>query len=86
MDDPTMVATKKALPDSRAREARGEIRTPFGTATPVFCASCGKDAGFTFASTEFMFYLCDECDVYGSGLDLPVVDPEEIEAFTKRGG
>lgn len=80
-----MEATKKALPDSRARVARGEIRTPFGTATPVYCVSCGKDAGYTFASTEFMFYLCDECDIYGNGLDLPVVDPDEIAAFNKGG-
>ena len=80
-----MAATKKAMPESRARVARGEIRTPLGTATPVFCASCGGKAGFTFASTDFMFYLCDECDVYGSGLDLPVVDPDEIAAFNRGG-
>jgi hypothetical protein len=76
--DPLMEAVKKLLPDSRTRQQKGSIRTPFGEAYPVFCANCGKDCGYTFASTEFMFYLCEGCDVHGDGLDLPVVSEDVI--------
>lgn len=75
-------ALKKALPDSRSAARRGEIRTPHGNASPVYCANCGKFKGYTFASTEFMFYLCDDCDRHGTGLDLPIVDEQTARAAT----
>lgn len=86
MSDPVMDAVKKAFPDSRTKAQRGQIQTPMGLASPVYCASCGRFAGYTFASTEFMFYLCDGgCDKYGNGLDLPVVDPETVVAANGGG-
>lgn len=83
--DPMMEAVKKALPDARSRERRGEISTPLGTATPIHCANCGRFAGYTFAQTEFMFYLCEGCDKHGTGIELPIVDPDEIKAITQGG-
>lgn len=76
---------QEVAPDCRSRAQRGQIRTPMGLATPVFCANCGKDGGYTYADTTFMFYLCGDCDKHGNGLDLPVVTPKMIEAV-KRGG
>jgi len=73
------------LPDCRSREQRGQIRTPFGLASPVYCASCGRMNGYTFADTAHLFYLCNDCDEYGAGLDLPVVDPGTVAAV-KGGG
>jgi hypothetical protein len=62
------------LPDSRPRDQRGQIRTPRGNATPVFCANCGKPAGFAYVSTEFIIFICDACEQAGGALTLPVVD------------
>jgi len=73
------------LPDSRTREQRGQIRTPHGLATPVYCVNCGKAQGYTYASTEFMFYLCDDCDKHGTGLDLPVVDERAVRDAARGG-
>lgn len=77
-------ALKKALPDSRSVAQRGEIRTPHGNAVPIYCASCGTFAGYTFVNTEFMFYLCDGCDHHGSGLDLPIVDEATVKTVAGR--
>lgn len=78
MTDRLIELHKRALPDSRTRELRGSIRTPFGEAQPVYCANCAKFKGYVFVATEFMFYLCDDCDVHGTGVDLPVVPADEI--------
>jgi hypothetical protein len=73
---------KKALPDSRSTARRGEIRTPLGNASPIYCANCGAFAGYTFVNTEFMFYLCEGCDHHGTGLDLPIVDEATVQTAT----
>lgn len=72
---------RRVVPDSRPRERRGEIRTPHGNASPIYCANCGKFAGYCFAATDFMFYLCDGCDHAGTGIDLPVVDEATVESL-----
>jgi hypothetical protein len=81
MNDPILEAAKKVIPDSRATNDVGALRTPFGMARRVFCANCGKFSGYCFADTTHLMYLCECCDKHGSGLDIPVVDPQEIEAF-----
>ena len=69
------------LPDSRAKNARGEIRTPRGNAVPVFCINCGKDQGFAYVGTGAIIRLCDECEERHGGLPLPTVDERIV-----RGG
>jgi len=81
----TLDALKKALPDSRPREQRGQIRTPHGLASPIYCANCGKFKGYVFVSTEFMFYLCDDCDRFGNGLEIPIVDEQTVKAVNQGG-
>lgn len=67
------------IPDSRPRERRGEFRTPAGIdASPVYCANCGKPSGYAYVSTDFILYLCDECEKVGGGLPLPVVDEDYV--------
>jgi len=78
-------ALRKLFPDSRPRERTGSIRTPFGEATPVYCASCRKFGGYTFASTEFMFYLCDGCDRFGTGIELPLAEEEVVKKMSREG-
>ncbi len=66
------------LPDSRPKVQRGQIRTPKGNATPVFCINCGGQFGFAYVDTAAIVYLCDECEKVGGGLPLPVVDEDYI--------
>jgi len=55
------------LPDSRAREVRGSIRSPLGNLIPVHCANCGKPWGrVNEKDLTFAFALCDKCaETYG---------------------
>jgi hypothetical protein len=55
------------LPDSRARETRGSIRSPLGNLIPVHCANCGKPWGMVNEKDlTFAFALCDACaETYG---------------------
>ena len=73
------------LPDSRPREQREQIQTPRGTATPVFCANCGKQSGYAYTSTEFIIYICDACEQAGGALPLPVVDEEYVRGRSTEG-
>ena len=66
------------LPDSRPVEPRGEIRTPFGNAVPVFCISCGGQFGYAYRATSIIVYVCDECEAMHGGLPLPVVDEDYV--------
>jgi hypothetical protein len=67
-----------SIPDSRPKVQRGQILTPLGWATPVFCVSCGAPGGFAFVDTTFILYLCPDCEKFGGGLDLPVVDEDYV--------
>lgn len=69
------------LPDSRPKVRRGDIRTPHGNATPVFCANCGRASGFAFVDTTRILYLCDECEAKHGGLPLPVVDEDYVRGL-----
>lgn len=66
------------LPDSRPREQRGQILTPFGWATPVYCVNCGKPYGFAFVDTTHILYICDDCEDRCGVPDLPVVDEDYV--------
>lgn len=63
-----------AVPDSRPRTPTGDLKTPLGNATKVFCANCGKFGGYCLVDTKFLMYLCNDCDHVGDGLDLPLYD------------
>lgn len=71
-------------PDCRSREQRGQIQTPFGLATPVFCANCGKKSGYVFADTSYYFHLCNDCDPHGRGLDVPIVDESIVRSIGRQ--
>jgi len=50
------------LPDCRARERRGAVRTSTGTKIPVYCANCGKHWGLVPEEMmTFAFVLCEGC-------------------------
>lgn len=55
------------LPDSRARETRGSIRSPLGNLIPVHCANCGRRWGMVNEKNlTFAFALCTPCsEIYG---------------------
>ena len=74
------------LPDSRPHDQRGQIRTPAGLATPVFCINCGGQFGFAFVDTAAIIYVCDECEGRHGGLPLPVVDEDYVRARNKEEG
>jgi len=74
------------LPDSRPRDQRGQIRTPAGTATPVYCANCHRQFGFAFVCTDYIFYLCNDCEAVGGTLPLPTVDEDYVRGRAKQGG
>jgi hypothetical protein len=70
----------EVLPDSRARETRGLIRTPTGNMVPVYCANCGKPAGLVPEShITHVFALCDHgcAGKYGDAAH-GMVDPDAI--------
>jgi hypothetical protein len=56
------------LPDSRAREVRGSIRSPLGNLVPIYCANCGRRYGMVNAELiPFVFALCDTACVEKHG-------------------
>lgn len=65
-------------PDCRPKDQRGQIRTPHGLATPVFCANCGMPNGFAYVDTSHIFYLCNDCEEKHGLLDLPTVDEDYV--------
>jgi hypothetical protein len=83
--DPIIEAAKATFPDSRSKEDRGQIATPYGLASKVYCADCGRFSGYVFGDVSLMFYLCNSCDKTGTGIDLPVIDPEVLKAFNGGG-
>jgi hypothetical protein len=56
------------LPDSRPREVRGARVGKNGVWwIPIFCPSCGADAGWIPEVSGFAFWLCQPCfDRYGA--------------------
>jgi NAD-dependent SIR2 family protein deacetylase len=81
MEDPTqrdLAELVGPLPDSRPADQRGQIRTPQGNATPVYCINCHRQFGYAWMSTEKIVYVCDECEKKHGGLPLPVVDEDYI--------
>lgn len=71
--------------DSRPRHRKGEVRTPRGNATPMFCVSCGKLDGYALTDTTHIVGLCDECFDRFGGLDLPAVPKETVEGKKEVG-
>lgn len=60
---------RDVLPDSRAREAKHVIRSPFGNLIQVFCANCGCEWGrVKEEEMTFAFVLCNRCAENGSKL------------------
>lgn len=55
------------LPDSRARESRGVIRSPLGNLVQIFCANCGTPWGMVPEEhITFAFAMCEPCaEKYG---------------------
>lgn len=67
------------LPDSRARETKNRIFTPFGCWIPVFCANCGKDGGSCPEDNmTFLFYLCGDCAKKYGEIAGTMMMPDEV--------
>lgn len=57
------MSSAEFLPESRARETRGVVRSAeHGNLIPIFCANCGKEWGLVPEHyVTFAFALCDPC-------------------------
>lgn len=56
------MSDSKILPDSRPKERRGAIPSPYGMMIPIYCANCGCDGGYVPEKyITHVFYVCDEC-------------------------
>jgi hypothetical protein len=68
------------LPDCRSREARNIVFRHGVAYQPIYCANCGKDAGFVPAETStFAFYLCDApCAEQWGPLAGTMVEPDTV--------
>lgn len=67
------------LPDSRARnKERGRVFRGSQAWLPVYCANCGKDAGWCPETTNFLFYLCDLCVQAHGQIAGTMLVPDEV--------
>jgi hypothetical protein len=83
-------AWRKLLPDGRPRMARGQIMSPMGLITRIFCSSCGTGMGGVYGDPQHAVLLCDRCHATHGGLpDVPSVyfepdlSPEALPPHTK---
>lgn len=70
---------KETLPDSRAREAKNVIRSPFGNLIICYCANCGVEWGrVKEEEMTFAFVLCNKCaETYGPIAGM-MVEPDTV--------
>lgn len=67
------------LPDSRLQRSDKGLRFRGSQGwRPVFCANCGKDAGWCPETTTFMFYLCDKCVETHGQIAGTMMVPDEV--------
>lgn len=71
--------TADLLPDSRAREAKNVIRSPFGNLVVCYCANCGTEWGrVREEEMTFAFVLCNPCaETYGNVAGMMAV-PDDV--------
>lgn len=56
------------IPDGRTRARTGQIPSPLGLITPLFCASCGKGLGGVYGEVPHAVVVCDPCHATHGGL------------------
>jgi hypothetical protein len=67
------------LPDSRAREAKGSVRSPIGNLIPGYCANCGIRWGMVPENdTTFLFVLCQPCADSWGPIAHTYVEPDAV--------
>jgi hypothetical protein len=76
---------RRRVPDGRTRDARGQISSPLGLITPIFCSSCGTGMGGIYGEIPHAAMLCDRCHATHGGLPdvkgiyfQPAVSPEAM--------
>jgi hypothetical protein len=71
------------LPDSRARVARGVVRSAGVNVLPVYCANCGAPHGYVPAEMiTHVFALCEPCAEKHGDIAHHYLEPEA--AFYER--
>lgn len=71
--------SRDVLPDSRAREAKNVIRSPFGNLIECFCANCGTPWGrVREEEMTFAFVLCNKCAEKFGPIAGMMVEPDEV--------
>jgi hypothetical protein len=75
---------RKLLGDSRCRMPRGQIQSPLGLITPIYCLNCGRCCGGVYGTVPTTAVLCDPCRERWGGLPgfeetpfTPDVPPED---------
>jgi hypothetical protein len=92
MENESRFAVWRALvPDGRTRDRRGQIPSPLGLITPIFCSSCGAGMGGVYGDVPHAAMVCDRCHATHGGLPgvegvyfKPDVSPEAVSPH--RGG
>lgn len=51
----------KLIPDSRMRRSVGQVSSPIGLITRIYCLNCGKNCGGVYGEPAFTHVLCDAC-------------------------
>lgn len=70
---------KDILPDSRAREAKNVIRSPFGNLVICYCANCGCEWGrVKEEEMTFAFVLCNKCAETKGPIAGMMAVPDEV--------
>lgn len=91
MENEHLFAVWRALvPDGRTRDRRGQIPSPLGLITPIFCSSCGTGMGGVYGNVPHAAMICDRCHAtHGGILELetmyftPDVSPEALSPHRK---
>jgi hypothetical protein len=69
MENESRFAVWRALvPDGRTRDRRGQIPSPLGLITPIFCSSCGTGMGGVYGDVPHAAMVCDRCHATHGGI------------------
>ena len=59
---------ERSIPDSRLGSTKGQVMSPFGLLTPIFCINCGISCGAVYGDVTYTHALCDACGERWGGL------------------
>ena len=61
-------AWRKLIPDARTQRPIGQVWSPLGLITRIYCLNCGKNIGGVYGEPSFVHVLCDKCRDSKGGL------------------